>query len=230
MCVIITLSSVNYPDIVPQVYAHLDTHVLSSMESDTARKCAINRIREGVIKSTGIVGAGRTGNAMRSLSDCVPEALRETECLRAKESDEEARARGKKFWTNIYARNPAFDPEASVRASPDYAFVVRGAIISLIVALRYMWMLTALIDVLYARVFSFDGILDDLTTGYAMLSGLYGMDCQNQLQHHMKGMLWNGATRDDLKELQELCLGLIGILGVKLRYPPAPIPQLPDSK
>lgn len=210
MCVIITLSSVNYPDIVPQVYAHLDTHVLSSMESDTARKCAINRIREGVIKSTGIVGAGRTGNAMRSLSDCVPEALRETECLRAKESDEEARARGKKFWTNIYARNPAFDPEASVRASPDYAFVVR--------------------DVLYARVFSFDGILDDLTTGYAMLSGLYGMDCQNQLQHHMKGMLWNGATRDDLKELQELCLGLIGILGVKLRYPPAPIPQLPDSK
>ncbi|KAH7071566.1 hypothetical protein BKA63DRAFT_392335, partial [Paraphoma chrysanthemicola] len=186
MCVFITLSSVNYPDVIPQVYNHLDTNLLSKLDSESARKSAINRIREGLIKSTGIVGAGRTGNAMRTLSDCVPASLRETECLRAKESDDHARIRGRQFWTNIYARNPAFDPEASVRASPDYAFVIR--------------------DVLYARVFSFDGILDDLTTGYAMLSGLYGMDCPNQLQHHMKGMLWNGATRDDLVELQKLCL------------------------
>ena len=126
MCVIVTLSSVNYPDIIPQVYAHLDTNVLSKLESDAARKSAIGRVREGLIKSTGIVGAGRTGNAMRTLSNCVPASMRETESLRAKESDEFARARGKKFWTNIYARNPAFDPEASVRASPDYAFVVRG--------------------------------------------------------------------------------------------------------
>lgn len=63
---------------------------------------------------------------MRTLSNCVPEELRETECLRAKETDEEARVRGKRFWMNVYARNEAFDPEASVRASPDYAFVVRG--------------------------------------------------------------------------------------------------------
>jgi hypothetical protein len=86
------------------------------------------------------------------------------------------------------------------------------------------------IDVLYARIFSFDGILDDLTTGYAMLSGLYGMDCQNQLQHHMKGMLWNGATREDLIALQKLCLGLIDVLGVKLRHGSAPIPALPLSE
>jgi hypothetical protein len=126
MCVMITLSSVNYPDVIPQVYSHLDSHVLSKLDSDEARKAAINRVREGLIKSTGIVGAARTGNSMRTLSDCIPVALRETESLRAKETDEEARERGKKFWTNIYARNPAFDPEASVRASPDYAFVVRG--------------------------------------------------------------------------------------------------------
>jgi hypothetical protein len=78
-------------------------------------------------------------------------------------------------------------------------------------------------------VFSFDGILDDLTTGYAMLSGLYGMDCQNQLQHHMKGMLWNGATREDLVSLQDLCLGLIEILGISMRHGPAPIPVLPET-
>jgi hypothetical protein len=126
MCVMITLSSVNYPDVIPQVYAHLDINLLSKLDSENARKSAIGRIREGIIKSTGIVGAARTGNAMRCLATCVPSNLRETESLRAKESEETAGARGKKFWTSIYARNPAFDPEASVRASPDYAFVVRG--------------------------------------------------------------------------------------------------------
>ncbi|KAF2028222.1 hypothetical protein EK21DRAFT_114133 [Setomelanomma holmii] len=183
MSVHITLSSANYPDVIPGVYNHLDTRLLSRLDSQDARKSEINRIREGLIKSTGIVGAVGTGNAMGTLSDRVPESLRETECMRAKESDEEARMRGRKFWTNIYASNPAVDLEASVRVSPDYAFVVR--------------------DVLYARVFSFDGILDDRTTGYAMLFGLYEMDCPNQLQHHMKG--------------------------IKLRHGPAPIPVLPHS-
>lgn len=84
-------------------------------------------------------------------------------------------------------------------------------------------------EVLYARIFSFDGILDALTTGYAIVSGLYGMDCQNQLQHHMKGMLFNGATRRDLEDLQKLCLGLANILGVRFRYGPAPIPTIPED-
>lgn len=126
MCVMITLSSVNYPDVIPQVYAHLNEHLLSKLQSEEERKAAIGMIREGLIKSTGIVGAARTGNSMRILSDCTPASLRETESLRSKETEQHARKRGKRFWTNIYARNPAFDPQASVRASPDYAFVVRG--------------------------------------------------------------------------------------------------------
>lgn len=126
MCVIITLSSLNYPDVIPQVYAHLDTHTLAKLPDVDSRRKAVTRIREGVIKSTGIVGAARTGNAMRTLSSCVPEELRESESPRSQETEETARKRGKEFWTRIYARNPAFDPNASVRASPDYAFVVRG--------------------------------------------------------------------------------------------------------
>jgi hypothetical protein len=126
MCALVTLSSMGYPDVIPQIYEHLDVNLLSKLPSTQARKQALNKVREALIKSTGIVGAGRTGNAMRTLSGCIPEELRETESPRAIEDDHTARERGKKFWTNIYARNPAFDPEASVRASPDYAFVVRG--------------------------------------------------------------------------------------------------------
>lgn len=125
MCVIITLSSLNYPDVIPQVYSHLNEHLLPGL-SPQDRFGAVQQIREGLIKSTGIVGAGRTGNAMRTLSQCVPDEYRETESPRAKETVEFARTRGRELWLNVYARNPAFDPEASVRASPDYAFVVRG--------------------------------------------------------------------------------------------------------
>lgn len=81
---------------------------------------------------------------------------------------------------------------------------------------------------LYGRIFSFDGVIDDLTTGYVIVSALYGMDCPNQLQHHMKGMLINGATRQELRTLQDLCLGLANILGVKSRPGPAPIPEMPE--
>ncbi|CAL5869732.1 uncharacterized protein PFLUO_LOCUS3962 [Penicillium psychrofluorescens] len=166
------------------------------------------KLREGLIKSTGIVGAARTGNAMRALATCIPVELREKESPRSKESDETARQRGKEFWTRIYSRNRVFDPEASVRASPDYAFIIR--------------------EVLYGRIFSFDGVIDDLTTGYVIVSALYGMDCPNQLQHHMKGMLINGATRQELKTLQDLCLGLANILDVKFRHEPASIPEMPE--
>lgn len=62
-----------------------------------------------------------------------------------------------------------------------------------------------------------------------MVSALYGLDCQNQLQHHMKGMLWNGATREQLVELQELCLGIVDVLGVKQRHGRAPIPTIPQE-
>ncbi|KAF2653677.1 hypothetical protein K491DRAFT_717855 [Lophiostoma macrostomum CBS 122681] len=208
MCTIISLSSLNYPDVIPQVYEHFSKHVLSTLASDEERKRTVACVREGLIKSTGIVGAARTGNAMRILGNCIPENLRDAGVpLRSQELEDLARERGKRFWSNIYARNKDFDPGASVRASPDYAFVVR--------------------DVLYARVFSFDGIIDDLTTGYAIVSALYGMDTPNQLQHHMKGMLINGATKQDLVDLREQCLGLAEILGVQKRYGAAPIPQKP---
>ena len=83
---------------------------------------------------------------------------------------------------------------------------------------------------LYARIFSYDGVLDPLTTGYAIVSGLYGMDCPNQIQSHLKGMLWNGASTEDLVELRELCLRVAKELGVQFRFQPGPIPEIPNQE
>jgi alkylhydroperoxidase/carboxymuconolactone decarboxylase family protein YurZ len=95
---------------------------------------------------------------------------------------------------------------ATPNASPDYAFVVR--------------------DLLYGRILSFDKILNDLDSGYVIVSTLIGIDCQYQLRNHQKGMLYNGATQEELQELLDLCLGLAKRLDVRFRSSPHPIPSI----
>ena len=128
---------------------------------------------------------------------------------RAKEDQATASARGYTLHQRIYSRNQEFDMDATPNASPDYSFVVR--------------------DLLYGRVFSFDKILDDLETGYVIVSTLIGIDCQYQLRNHMKGMLYNGATREELQELLDLCLGLANRLGVVHRSERRPVPSIDDE-
>ena len=79
-------------------------------------------------------------------------------------------------------------------------------------------------------MFSFDEILDDLETGYVIVSTLIGIDCQYQLRNHMKGMLYNGATREALQDLRDLCLGLAKRLGVVFRSEPREIPSIDDDR
>lgn len=125
MCVIVGLSSLNYADVIPQVYSHLDMKLLSSLSHDE-RFEALQKIREGLTKSVGIVGAARTGNAMRILANCTPEDLMLKESPRSQEREETAIKRGNEFFSRVYDRNPLFDVAETERASPDYLFVVKG--------------------------------------------------------------------------------------------------------
>lgn len=107
-----------------------------------------------------------------------------------------------------YGRNPEFDRDATPAASPDCAFVVR--------------------DLLYGRIFSFDAVLDEPETGCVMLSTLIGIDCQAQLRHRMKGMLYNGAAREELLVLRDLCLDIARMLNVKFRSEPEDVLSTED--
>jgi hypothetical protein len=74
-------------------------------------------------------------------------------------------------------------------------------------------------------------ILDDMETGYDILAALLGIDCQPQLKNHMIGLLLNGATREELAAVRDLCLGLARRLSVVFRngLDPKPIPDFPAS-
>ena len=125
MCVIVNLSSLNYADVIPQVFSHLDTNLLSSL-SDDQKYDAVQRIREGLVKSFGIAGAARTGNAIRVFANCTPENLLAKDSLREQEPEEVAIKRGNEFFGRVYDRNPLFKTEDTYRASPDYLFIVKG--------------------------------------------------------------------------------------------------------
>ena len=85
------------------------------------------------------------------------------------------------------------------------------------------------LDIIYGRLFSFDAILDDLTSSYAMVSALYGMNSPQQIRNHLIGMQLNGADAGSLKEHQDLLLGLAEILGITFRFGPVPIPAVPSQ-
>lgn len=117
---------------------------------------------------------------------------------RAEESQETASKRGYDLHRRIYSQNPDFDMDATPDASPDYSFVVR--------------------DLLYGRVFSFPDILDDEETGFVIVASLMGLACQSQLKNQMKGMMYNGTSREEVVWLRDLCKDIAGRLEVKFRF------------
>jgi hypothetical protein len=58
MCVIVNLSALNYPDVVPEVWTHLSTHLLAGMSHEEKFQ-VVRMVREALVKSTGIVGAAK---------------------------------------------------------------------------------------------------------------------------------------------------------------------------
>ena len=224
----VNLSSLNYADVIPQVYAHFDANLLSRFPHSD-RFEAVNRVREGLTKSLGIAGAARTGNGLRILSDCTPDDLRLKNSPRSLETEETAIKRGNEFFGRVYDRNPLFDVRDTERASPDYLFVVKGinSITCYGGCKDNVLELITVPDIVYGRLFSFDEIIDDMTSSYAMVSALYGMNSPGQMRNHMLGMLLNGASREELIELQKLLHGLAEILGVTFRFGPVEVPTLP---
>ncbi|POS77045.1 hypothetical protein DHEL01_v204562 [Diaporthe helianthi] len=75
-CVIVNLAALNYPDLVPSVYDRFSKRVMSSLEHDAQFKAA-QKLREALIKSCGIMGAAKTGTALRLLGKQIPKELRD---------------------------------------------------------------------------------------------------------------------------------------------------------
>lgn len=58
MCVIINLGALNYPDVIPEVWSHIESRFFPALSHDE-RFQATQKFREGLIKSCGIMGAAK---------------------------------------------------------------------------------------------------------------------------------------------------------------------------
>lgn len=73
------------------------------------------------------------------------------------------------------------------------------------------------LDYFYGRIFSFDGILDDMETSQIIISCLIGIDCKQQLENHMKGMQYNGARKEEVEMIQEIVVRVAKKLDVRFK-------------
>lgn len=67
MVLIVTLSSMNYPDEIPNVWNHFAAHYLPIIPADE-KLLAARRIREALTKSVGIVGAAKVNTLLFVIS------------------------------------------------------------------------------------------------------------------------------------------------------------------
>ncbi|CAM1510710.1 Fc.00g010450.m01.CDS01 [Cosmosporella sp. VM-42] len=201
LTVIVAQAALNYPEEIPSFYTILlKKYILEDKKFEETRK-----IREALTKMCGIQGAAKTGNALRALASAVPQDLRDSTNYREHDIAEIAIPRGRALHERIYGPNVDYDNSATISASPDYFHIAR--------------------DLLYGHVFSFDKILDDLETGQAIVSCLIGIDCQEQLGNHMKGMMFNGAKREEIEMIRETCIRVAERLDVNFKTGPVPIPD-----
>ncbi|RVX68255.1 hypothetical protein B0A52_07258 [Exophiala mesophila] len=193
------LAALNYPEEVATLY----TILLESYVPEGERMHQTRRIQEVLTCLVGIIGAAKIGNALRSLSDVTPNELHDEHCYRKNEDHEVAVARGKEFLKSIYGESSERGA-MSKKASPDYDFIMR--------------------ELLYAHVFSFPDILPVFETGQIIVSALLASDCPLQASGHMLGMLRNGATREEVSYVRDICVKMVGYWGVKAFTPFVDVP------
>ncbi|KAF2658360.1 hypothetical protein K491DRAFT_676407 [Lophiostoma macrostomum CBS 122681] len=202
---IVALGALNYPEEIPAFYSH----ILSKYIPENEQKLETSKILEGLTKASGIVGAAKTGNAVRPLSQVIPAHLKDDTCYRQHESFEGAAKRGRELHTKLYGRNPTFDDKKTLRAAPDYYWIVT--------------------NLFYGYIFSFDGVLNDLETGHCIISALLGIDCQEQVRNHMIGMQLNGAKREQIVAFRNVALKLAEKLQVRFKEAPIAVPDVSEK-
>ncbi|KAJ5560612.1 hypothetical protein N7513_003011 [Penicillium frequentans] len=196
------LAALNQVDEIVALYP-----VLIQKYVDEAQHRQVTRqIREAITKAVGIIGAAKTGNALRALASVVPSHLHDPTNYRENDAPEVASKRGREFLKKIYLVDPDVDSNPTREAGPDYDYIV--------------------LELLYGRVFSFTGVLDILETEQVIVSALVGVDCMEQVRSHMLGLLRNGAQREEVELVRRICALVVEKIGVRKSRNIPSVPEL----
>ena len=71
--------------------------------------------------------------------------------------------------------------------------------------------------------------MDKLESSQTIITTLISIDCKGQATNHMKGMMWNGATREEVINIRDSVLLLADHLGISFRDGPVQVPPHPSE-
>lgn len=83
-----------------------------------------------------------------------------------------------------------------------------------------------MIDYTYGALHSELAVLDGVTTSQINLASLLPIQCMTEVKWHMRGILSNGGTVDDMEEALGIAREICRITGVELK---APMPTVEEA-
>lgn len=83
-----------------------------------------------------------------------------------------------------------------------------------------------MIDYTYGALHSELSVLDGVTTSQCNLACLLPSQCMNEVKWHMRGILSNGGTVDDVQEALGIAIKISEITGIKLRSKPPAVEEV----
>jgi alkylhydroperoxidase/carboxymuconolactone decarboxylase family protein YurZ len=206
MVTIVTLSALNRPKEIPNVLEYLLKHDTRSEDEQTRQRedlLAVRRIREGLIKSSAVVGMPKVINAIHALKSATPPNLfddsKSNPTSRPYDIDNSPPlsilARGQAFFDKTYGKVAGkIINDADSSGCPD---------------------LSTLIKLIYGYIVSDISVLNPMETSFAIVAGLIPQDVNPQLIGHLHGAINNGATKEQVATVRRIVITICKAAGMK---------------
>ncbi|CAO3624135.1 unnamed protein product [Cunninghamella blakesleeana] len=185
----VIMTTLNQPQDISQVYYQVVQTTSTFGNNEEAHKAFVLRIKEGILKSSPIIGIPKVINALKEFHSTIPVAIQEqlpTTSSRKVENWEDIvhqHERGKELFNRIYGRY-ANKVQSSLHDSyPDLAQVC---------------------DNVYGNILSHSEIIHPLDTSFILMASLMVQNLPSQLKGHYIGAMHNGATKEQFLLLQSI--------------------------
>ncbi|KAK2002011.1 carboxymuconolactone decarboxylase [Colletotrichum falcatum] len=208
-----TLSILNRPDEIPQIYQHAMRHGAGSedIKPGLDEQVTISRkLREALIKASAVGGLPKTINSLMELKKVTPEHLLDepygsgkytTSSPTARYIDmyETARfsvlQRGQGFWDKIYGKiSRRIMGQMDRCGTEDLGLTAR---------------------LIYGYVLSNTNVLSPVETSYVLIAGLIPQDVNPQLMGHLRGALNGGASIEEVRAVRDIVIEICKAAGMR---------------
>jgi alkylhydroperoxidase/carboxymuconolactone decarboxylase family protein YurZ len=175
-------------------------------EDFPSHRCVLRRIKEALLKTGIIYGIPRVINAFRALIKALPnEESNETDSCRLHiERPADTDERGIEYMRNIFRADLEPFLDTMAKYWPD---------------LR-----TLVVTTIYGYYQSDTSVIDAITTSQLNIATLVPMDVTAEVAWHMRGLIRNGGSEEQLRFAMEVTLAICEIADVRLKN------QMPDPK